>query len=319
VAHPDRSLPTAAVIICAYDQRRWDDLVRAIDSVRAQADAATELILVIDHNPELFARARAELDVTVIENEFGRGASGGRNTGADAASSDILVFLDDDAAAEDSSWLTTLLGWYAEPAVVAVGGSAVPVWEGGARPDWFPPSFLWTVGCSYEGQLSVPGDVRNLWACNMSVRRSTFHDVGAFRTEIGGVRGTVTLGCEETELCIRLGRVGRVVYDPTARVRHSVPRGRQTWRYFRKRCWTEGVSKSQVVAAVAGQSTPKTLSVESSYVTRVVPLAWLKSARDAGRRVPGSWGSMGAIPAGLAITGTGFVVGSLKGRLPIGK
>ncbi len=41
----------------------------------------------------------------------------------------------------------------------------------------------------------------------MSVRRQTFLDVGAFRTEIGGVRGQVTLGCEETELCIRLGQL----------------------------------------------------------------------------------------------------------------
>jgi GT2 family glycosyltransferase len=312
----EHSTPSAAVIICAYDPRRWDDLVSAVASVRAQDHGPDELVVVVDHNEALEERARKELDVTVLSNAFARGASGGRNTGANAVQSEILVFLDDDAAAGDERWLSTLLGWYGDQDVVAVGGAAIPAWEGGERPAWFPPSFLWIVGCSYDGQPVEPAVVRNLWACNMSVRRQAFLDVGSFRTEIGGVKGQVTLGCEETELCIRLGHVGRIVYDPRARVNHSVSSGRQTWSYFRRRCWSEGVSKSQVVAAVAEQSAPQTLSVESAYATRVLPLAWWRSVRAAGRRTPGSWGAIGAIPAGLAITSTAYLVGVAKGRAP---
>jgi hypothetical protein len=51
--------PTASVIICAYTERRWDDLV---ESVRVMGDsgddAPFEIIVVIDHNPGLAARVR---------------------------------------------------------------------------------------------------------------------------------------------------------------------------------------------------------------------------------------------------------------------
>lgn len=296
-----RALPTSAVVICAYHSARWDVLQLSLASVRTQTAPPDEVILVIDHNDELLQRAREYCDATVVGNAWARGASGARNTGADIASADILVFLDDDAAAGQSSWLETLLTWYANPSVVAVGGPADPVWEGGRAPAWFPSSFLWTVGCTYEGQPTVAQNVRNLWACNMSIRRSVFAAIGGFRTEIGGVHRNVTLGCEETELCIRAGRVGDIVYDPTARVTHSVGVGRQSWAYFRRRCWSEGVSKAQVIDILPADSA-KALAVESNYITRILTRAWLKSIRGAARGRPGAFGEMAAIPAGAGLT-----------------
>ncbi|HLI56097.1 MAG TPA: glycosyltransferase, partial [Actinomycetota bacterium] len=46
-----------SVVVCAYTERRWDDLVAAVASLKAQTDPPFEIILSIDHNPELYARA----------------------------------------------------------------------------------------------------------------------------------------------------------------------------------------------------------------------------------------------------------------------
>ena len=50
-----------AVVICAYTEERWDELVAAVASVRRAALAPSELVVVIDNNPALLERARAEL------------------------------------------------------------------------------------------------------------------------------------------------------------------------------------------------------------------------------------------------------------------
>ncbi|MGD9526703.1 MAG: glycosyltransferase family 2 protein, partial [Pseudonocardia sp.] len=66
---PDDAALSVSVVICAYTERRWDDVLAAIESVRIQRLPAHEIILVVDHNPTLFARLRAELpDVLVVEN-----------------------------------------------------------------------------------------------------------------------------------------------------------------------------------------------------------------------------------------------------------
>ena len=55
------------------------------------------------------------------------------------------------------------------------------------------------------------------------------------------------LGCEETDLCIRLARAepgGVILYDPAVRVRHRVTRERARLGYFVVRCHAEGISKA---------------------------------------------------------------------------
>ena len=72
-----------------------------------------------------------------------------RNTGVEQASSEIVAFLDDDAAA-DPDWLKFMVAPYDQPEVVAVGGAPLPVFET-PRPAWFPPQLDWVFGCYYDG------------------------------------------------------------------------------------------------------------------------------------------------------------------------
>ena len=155
-----------SVVICAYTIERWSELAQAIASVRAQTIPPREIILVVDHNPELFARARETLsDVTVVENQQPRGLSDARNSGIAVAGGEIIAFLDDDATAAPD-WLAQLSTGYADPNVVGVGGAILPHWLS-RRPTWFPEEFNWVIGCDYRGLPQMTAPVRNLVASSV--------------------------------------------------------------------------------------------------------------------------------------------------------
>ena len=89
----------------------------------------------------------------------------------------------------------------------------------------------------------------------MSLRTTLAREVGGFDIGIGRV-GTRPVGCEETELAIRLTAArpaSAVFYVPVATVDHHVAPERLRLSYFLRRCWHEGVSKANVVR-LAGAS-----------------------------------------------------------------
>lgn len=295
--------PTATVVICAHTEERWDDLVAAVDSVRAQEHPADQLVLVIDHNPALLDRARSTFaDTVVVENDGPRGESGARNAGVAASTGEVLAFLDDDATAEPG-WLGALLAWYADPEVLGVGGAAHPRWDT-ARPHWFPREFDWVVGCSYRGLPDRAATIRNLMGCNMSFRRSVIDEAGGFYEGLGRT-GNDGFGCSETEFCLRARRLlgGRYVFEPAARIHHRVPAGRTTWRYFAARCRAEGRSKARL-AGREGQD--QALALERAYVRRTLPRGVLRGLRDVAPR------RSLAIVAGTGLTATGYLAGRAR-------
>jgi glucosyl-dolichyl phosphate glucuronosyltransferase len=302
-------MPTISVVVCAYTDRRWDDLRAAVASVHAQTVPALEVIVSVDHNPALRERIRRHLaDVVVVDNQQRQGLSGARNAGLAVAKGDVVAFLDDDATAAPD-WLERLAAGYAAPDVLGVGGAIEPVWSTN-RPRCFPEEFDWVVGCTYRGMPVMQAPVRNLIGANMSIRRSVLNSVGGFRCDIGRI-GTRPLGCEETELCIRSRRRwpnGRFLYDPSARVRHRVPASRASWRYFHARCYAEGLSKALVARASDVRSG---LASERAYTMRVLPRGMVRGVVEAvAHGDPAGLGRSVMIATGLAVTTAGYLVGT---------
>jgi GT2 family glycosyltransferase len=310
LTHP-RAVPAVSVVICSYALERWEDLAAAARSVAQQTVQAAELIVCVDHNDELLDRVRADLPGAIaVANAETRGLSGARNTGVASSTGEVIAFLDDDARAAPD-WLERLLAAYADDDVLGVGGAIEPDWAAG-RPAGFPQEFGWVVGCSYAGLPEEPSPVRNLIGANMSIRRSVFEVVGGFSSGIGRV-GTLPLGCEETELCIRARQRipgGHFIFEPRARVTHAVPASRATWSYFRSRCYAEGVSKAQV-AAIAGSRDG--LSSERSYVLRALPRGFARGLRDAVRGDASGAVRSAGIVSGLVLTTAGYVAGTARG------
>lgn len=308
-AAPKVAPPSISVVVCSYTSIRWSMLTAALASLGQQTLAPNDVVVVVDHSPELLQRVRGEVgtEVTVVANAHRQGLSGARNTGLLHSRGDVVAFLDDDAVAEPT-WLERIAGHYVDPRVLGVGGAAIPDWLV-ARPRWLPPEFYWVLGCSYTGLPSHAMPVRNFIGANMSFRRGVFAAVGDFSAGIGRV-GTRPMGCEETELCIRILQAypnGMLVYDPAAVVRHKVPKARTSWTYFRSRCFAEGLSKAAVAARVGSYSA---LSTERTYLMHTLPAG----VRAGFRSIPSEGAAAGvgrslAIIAGAMMTAWGYAWG----------
>jgi glycosyltransferase involved in cell wall biosynthesis len=299
-----------SVVICAYTEGRWALTRAALESALRQSPPPRQVLLVVDHNAGLAARARRELTgVTVLESDGTPGLSGARNTGLKAATQPVTVFLDDDAEARPG-WLESLVRPYSSADVVATGGSVHPRWPG-RRPRWLPPEFDWVVGCSYRGMPETVSVIRNPIGASMSLRTSLALEAGGFDDAVGRV-GTSPRGCEETELAIRLtaSRPGSAVfYVPAAAVDHHVSADRLRLGYFMRRCWHEGLSKADVVRLVGSDAG---LERERRQTAVVIPAALLRELR---RLVTGDATAgmrMTAAIAGLSTVVAGYFTGRAR-------
>lgn len=302
-----------SVIVCIHTEDRYPHLSEAIESVLDQTHENHELIVVSDGSPTVADRVRAEYGerdaVRVHLQETNQGLLPARNTGASLAEGDAVAFLDDDAVAHED-WLAELAATYLntetdsdsdsdtdsdveriydsgwehglEPPL-AVGGKMTPLWVSG-RPEYVPDEFYWLVGVTHRGFADGPGEVRNTFGSNISVRRAVFEALGGFDTEIGGRKGDKHLQGGETELCARLRSryaVG-VQYNPDAKVAHKVFEYRTEPGWLIKRAFWQGYSKRGMEVLVPESTTPATAE-ETEFLGRLfrryIPERFVKLVR----------------------------------------
>ncbi len=303
----------ATVVICAFASARLEQTVACVDSVLRQEPGPAQVVIVVDHNEALEADLRARLpeDVEIVANPGPRGLSTARNTAIARSRGDYIVFIDDDAVAHDQ-WLVRLLAAFDDPAVIGAGGHARPLWAE-PPPAWFPPEFLWVVGCSYTG-LPETGLVRNPLGCNMAFRARAFLSAGMFNPAIGRL-GSLPLGCEETEFCIRATRVlagAQIALVSGAEIDHHVPASRATVSYLLRRCFFEGISK----ALVRGLGDQRSLDTERTYLRRALPARMRSSLRRvAGGHVAEGLGLLAALTGALTAAAAGYLTGVVAFRV----
>lgn len=323
-----QTVHSVSVIICAYTEKRWDDLLAAVESLRHQTVQPREVIVVVDYNEALLKRVQEHItDAIAIGNGRAKGASGSRNSGVAIAQGTVVAFLDDDVIAEPT-WAEHLLEPYEDPTIVGVGGKIDPFWIKG-RPSWFPEEFDWVVGCTFRGMPSTIAP--NRIAANMSVRRDIFIDMGGFRETSGWNhknrenRGKTKErfnfsrvrhyeGGEEPELCIRIanqyqGKL-KFTYAPLALVKHHVPEQRTRWRYFLWRSFYEGVGKAFLVTL---HGTKEGLAAERKYTFKALPEGVLHELGGAFfHHDLSGFARAGAIIAGLSSTVAGYTIASIS-------
>lgn len=291
-----------SVVICACSDERFELLRQAVASVEGQVIRAREIIVVVDHNPDLLVRVRTTFpSLWVLPNAQTRGLPGARNTGARAARGDLVAFLDDDAVARPD-WLGSLHEVLMHADVLGGGGRVTPRWPDGSPPPWLPEEFLWVVGCSYRGLPEELTAVRNPIGANMAIKRSVLQALGGFRLDMGPV--------EETELCVRATQrwPGQAwLLSPQPRVEHVVSAERCRISYFVWRCYWEGLAKAKLRGHVGRQDA---LTSERVYVRRTLPSAVARGLVETARG--DRWG---AVRAGVVLTGVcSAAAGYARGR-----
>lgn len=225
-----------SVVIVTY--RRPGDLDEALASVVAQRRAPDEVLVVAQPDDaatvpvvEAYAAKTGGL-VRLVPNDRGDALTIARNVGVEAASGDLLVFLDDDVVL-DPGYLGTLETYMAaHPAVLGAQGH----WARDAQPGLrgrlkaaFARAFLLT---RYEarrcrvlpsGHLTYPlrprGPTPCMWlsGCNMAYRREVFRDRRFDERLLRGSFG------EDWDFSYRLWRrhPGSLVLLPEARLVHK--------------------------------------------------------------------------------------------------
>jgi len=292
------------VVICACSIARLPHLLRAVRSVQAQTWPADDVVVVVDHNPELLRRAQACLaPARVLASTAPPGLAGARNTGVAQTTTEIVAFLDDDACAEPD-WLRCLILGFRDQAVMGVGGWVKPAWE--ADPvRWLAPELYWVAGCSYRGLPGPGAPLRNAIGANMAFRRANLVAIGGFASGVGQRPGT-ELRDDDTDLGIRLQARfpdERLVHLPGARVHHLVPGTRSTWGYLIRRCWGEGRAKARLTQRFGPGSA---LASERAYMARALPAGVLRGGLEAMRGDPAGLGRAMSILVALTITIAGY-------------
>jgi len=221
---------SCSVVVCTRD--RPEALDRCLAAISAGTRSATEVI-VVDSAPK-FANAEqiaARWGARYIY-ESRPGVSLARNRAARESTSDILVFVDDDAVPEPG-WLEPLLAEFVDPAVALAAGRLLPP-EGDLH---LLPAYAWlgVVDLGPERRVfdrSVPNwyELTNFggvgFGSNIAVRRAVFGDWDGFDQRLGV--GTLIHGSEELKAFFELVDLGyRLVYAPRSLVRHAFPRSQE--------------------------------------------------------------------------------------------
>jgi glycosyltransferase involved in cell wall biosynthesis len=228
-----------SVILCTYN--RSQKLARALDSIaRSQVAASVQWeVLVVDNNSKDDTRSVADIYCRRDSKHFRytfeaqQGKSFALNRGVQECSGDILAFVDDDIVVEPD-WLSELTKPLAEPRWIGTGGR-VHLPDGFTPPQWMATegnASLISILAEFDQgtsphELTIP-PIGN----NMAFRKEAFERFGSFRTDLGPTPGS-QIRHEDTEFGTRVMKGGgRILYVPSAIVRHDVEEERLRKEYF---------------------------------------------------------------------------------------
>lgn len=254
--------PEISAVICTFNRDTY--LCKALDSLVHQT-LSRELfeVLVVDNGISEATRRVVEgyshkFDVRYMP-EPKLGIAHARNAGWRGVRSPLLAYLDDDCVA-CPQWLELILFSFhsVEPAPACVGGSVTPLWET-PRPPWLSDRLLKYLSMvTYEGEakwLEQPV----LVTANLAFTKDILAYVGGFDIDLGH-KGQHLLCGEDTLALARVIATGKgCYYDARINVGHHVLPTRLTRRWFVKRAFLGGISKSIVDARIEPVPTQKRL------------------------------------------------------------
>ena len=247
-----------SAIICTHNRDHY--LGAAIDSLLSQTFADFEVVVVDNASSD---RTRQVVEARLSDSRLSyvyesvTGLSLARNTGANAAKSGIIAYLDDDAIASPD-WLQTLWNAYqANEKLAIAGGKVTLIWEDETTaPSWLSEGLAGNLGAYDLGKSVLYIDRPGLTprGLNYSVRRTFLEQIGGFDPNLGRV-GKNLLSNEElhmTNLALQTG--WQVAYLPDALVAHHVSPDRVRRGWFLSRGWWQGISECyrEQIAGEAG-------------------------------------------------------------------
>jgi GT2 family glycosyltransferase len=262
--------PRMSVVVCSYNGART--LGECLRGLGRLDYPDYEVIVIDDGSTDATSRVAVEHGVRLIRTE-NRGLSRARNTGMEAATGEIVVYLDDDAY-PDRDWLTYLAATFASTGHAAVGGPNLP-----------PPADRAVVA----GLAHAPGspaevlisdtEAEHLPGCNLAVRKEALETIGGFdpRFRVAG---------DDVDVCWRLRDGGFTLgFNPAAMVWHH---RRKDLRAYLRQQW--GYGRAEALLALKWPSRYN-VGGHATWRGRVYGGSVLSTLRR-GRPAYGTWGAL---------------------------
>jgi GT2 family glycosyltransferase len=202
---PDLPYPRISVIVCSYNGQRT--LRDCFEGLLKLEYPNYEVILVNDGSTDMTAAIGQEYGIRVITTE-NHGLSKARNIGLDAATGEIVAYIDDDAH-PDPHWLTYLAATFMNGEYAGVGGPNI------APPDDGPIAEC--VANAPGGPIHVllsDQEAEHIPGCNMAFRKSCLQAIGGFDP-------LFRIAGDDVDVCWRLQQRGwKLGFSPAAMVWH---------------------------------------------------------------------------------------------------
>jgi len=229
------ALPSVSVVIPVKD--RASELQRCLASIDrvAYPRELLQVIVVDDGSSDDSPRVARQANATVVPSGgTGRGPAAARNSGAMAATGEILAFIDSDCTAH-TEWLAELIPAFGDSATAAVGGQVDGMCTTSSVDRYEAVMSSLSLG-SRERTGNGGDDTFYLPSCNLLVRREAFLVAGGFNDDMH-------VG-EDVDLTWRLRDSGwTITYLPAGRVNHE---HRSTIRSFMSRRFDYGTSEGML-------------------------------------------------------------------------
>ncbi|MFC3383550.1 glycosyltransferase [Couchioplanes azureus] len=197
--------PRVSVLVCAYNAERTLD--ECLTSLLRCGYPDFEVLVCDDGSTDRTAQIAARYPFRLLRLAHA-GLSCARNAGLDAATGEIVAYLDSDAACHPD-WLHHLVLSFDDARVAATGGPNLPCPGAGIveRAVALSPGGPTEVLVSDDRAEHVPG-------CNMAYRRDALRAVGGFRPDY-------TAAGDDVDVCWKLLDEGRqIAFAAAAQVYH---------------------------------------------------------------------------------------------------
>ncbi len=224
-------------------------VLELLQSFGHETDALHEIIVVVDaHTPHEVITSLSALPKVVLEHfsepfNFSKKC----NVGAQHASGDIILFLNDDMSAQSTGWVSQIQGQFAEPLVGGVGGLLLTpeglvqcAGHGNA-----PRPHTYGVGKdpkdpALQEQLMTTRETGGLSGACFAVRRNDYMEVGGMCEELPSSYNDVDLGFKLKKLGKKLMYVPSIQFvhyesisrDPTVGEEETALIWRRWGRFF---------------------------------------------------------------------------------------
>ncbi len=201
----DEGWPSISVIVCSYNGERT--IRQCLDGLLRLNYPKYDVIVVDDGSTDATAEIARKYPFRIIRTE-NQGLSTARNTGLQAATGEIVAYIDDDAY-PDPDWLNYLAVTFRTTDHVGVGGPNIPPPGDGLIADCVAvaPGGPTRVLVSDREAEHIPG-------CNMAFRKSCLESIGGFDAKF-------RVAGDDVDVCWRLQERGwSLGFSPAAVVWH---------------------------------------------------------------------------------------------------